>query len=328
MKNFSLIFFTIFFISFVSCKKEEAKSDQKELLSFTLKEQIDSAIIDNTDHTVMISVATNANLKKLSPKIVISEKASIKPVSGDSIDFSIGPVIFTITAEDNSTQAWQVIVNQFFPNINQKSILCIVIDNSDIMWIGTDSGLYKSYESGYLIENILSPSKILSLFYEQSSNSLWVGTDNGLSKVIMSSSGISLNVIPSINLSNQSVQTAYVDSSSKRWFGTADGLSLNKNTTWKKANFYYNLYDNLVPLDIEKASINSIASWDGDYYFATNLYGLYRTYNYNDSVDAFTGATQWGNPYNGTAITDTMFVVFVDSKGNQWMGGTNGVQVH
>jgi hypothetical protein len=84
----------------------------------------------------------------------------------------------------------------------------------------------------------------------------------------------------------------------------------------------------LVPLNIENASINSIASWDGDYYFATNLYGLYRTWGYKDSVDAFTGASQWGAPYNGAAAADTMFVVFVDSKGSQWMGGINGLQIH
>jgi ligand-binding sensor domain-containing protein len=81
-------------------------------------------------------------------------------------------------------------------------------------------------------------------------------------------------------------------------------------------------------MDFENTGINSISGWDGDYYFATNSYGLYRAFGFKDSIDAFTGATQWASPFNGNAATDTMFVVFVDSKGRQWMGGTNGVQFH
>lgn len=211
------------------------------------------------------------------------------------------------------------------PNINISSI---VVDNSNTKWVGTDNGLYKSVDNGYTLEDISIPGKVLSIFYEKSSNTLWVGSIGGLSKVVISGSDISSSVITSINLSDSSVQTAYVDSTSKRWFGAANGLSLNKNTTWKNKNFIYNALNNLVPMDIEKASINSIASWNGDYYFATNGYSLYRAKKYNEGVDAFTGATQWSSPYNGNSVTDTMFVVFVDSKGKIWMGGANGVQFH
>jgi hypothetical protein len=77
-----------------------------------------------------------------------------------------------------------------------------------------------------------------------------------------------------------------------------------------------------------KISFRPYLGCNDDYYFATNLYGLYRTWGYKDSVDAFTGASQWGAPYNGAAAADTMFVVYVDSKGNQWMGGIKGLQAH
>jgi len=214
------------------------------------------------------------------------------------------------------------------PDINSYSISSIVVDKSNTKWIGTDNGLYKTVTNGYVLEDISIPGKISTLFYEKSSNTLWVGTPAGLSKIGIGGSDISSSVISSKNLSNDSVQAIYVDSTSKRWFGSASGVTLNKNSTWKKENFIYNLLKKLVAMDIEQVSINSIACWDGDYYFATNVYGLYRAKGYNDTVDAFTGATQWFKPYNGDAAVDTMFAVYVDSKGNQWMGGTNGIQVH
>jgi len=78
----------------------------------------------------------------------------------------------------------------------------------------------------------------------------------------------------------------------------------------------------------ELFAINSIASLEGSYFFATDGGSLYRAFGYDDSVDAFSGATQWLSPYNGELLTDNMSVVFVDSQGKKWMGGSNGIQVH
>jgi ligand-binding sensor domain-containing protein len=214
-------------------------------------------------------------------------------------------------------------------DLNNYSISSIVVDQSNTKWIGTDNGLYESVDNGYELQDISIPGKILSLYYEKSSNTLWVGTSGGLSKVIINSSEISSITIPSSNFNNTSILTSYIDSSSRRWFGTGAGFSLNYNNIWKKDSFAYSsVLSEIYPMAIEIVGINSISSWGGDYYFATNTYGLYRAANFKDSIDAFTGATQWSSPYNGSAATDTMFVVFLDSKGKIWMGGTNGVQFH
>jgi hypothetical protein len=108
------------------------------------------------------------------------------------------------------------------------------------------------------------------------------------------------------------------------------GFTLNKEEIWKNDSFRINTENGRIfPMNpTEFLGINSIASWDGDYYFATSGGILFRGKNFKDSVDAFTGATQWQSPYNGQNLTDTMNVVFVDSKGQQWMGGSNGIQVH
>ena len=213
-------------------------------------------------------------------------------------------------------------------SIAQHSITAIAIDNSNTIWVGTDAGLYKSIDTVFSKVDIAISGAITSVYYEKGSSTLWIGTKSGLVKGNIGGSGLTISNIPSTSLSNPSIISAYIDLGSRKWFGTNSGFTFNYNNLWKKDSFRVNNLNKKFPMDIEQTSINSISSWDGDYYFATNTYGLYRATNFVDSIDAFSGATQWGSPYNGNAISDSMFVVFVDSKGRQWMGGTKGIQVH
>jgi ligand-binding sensor domain-containing protein len=218
--------------------------------------------------------------------------------------------------------------NKSFPNLDNRVITSIAVDKHNTKWIGTDAGLYKSTESGYSQENASNLQNILSLYYEKNTEILWVGTKSGLVKLNLANSNIVNTSVSSSDLSDNIIQTIYKDLSNRIWFGSSNGISMNLSDKWKKSKFYYNLLNELIEVEMEFMSINSISGWDGDLYFATNGYGIFRGFDYNATVDAFTGATGWEAPYNGANTTDTMFVVFVDSKGNQWMGGKSGVQVH
>jgi ligand-binding sensor domain-containing protein len=336
MKKYCNIILFLLTVACLSCTKDVTKSDKKEILTFSLKEQIDTAKIDNSGKQISILVSSSANLKKLCPQITISEKATIKPASGDTVDFSTLPVAFTVTADDNSVQEWKVYVYKsviiFRRDLNNCSISSIAIDKYDNKWIGTDSGLYRSSADGYVLEDITGSLTILSLFYEEKNELLWVGSSKGISKVAVSQSGvIDYENISTSLLSDSKVQACYSDSNSRHWFGTSNGLTLNIEEKWKKDSFTYNKRTKkliLSEIDTLHLSINSISSWDGDYYFTTNGSRLFRAENFNDSLDAFTGATQWDSEYNGHAISDTMFIVFIDSKGQHWMGGKKGIQVH
>ena len=114
----------------------------------------------------------------------------------------------------------------------------------------------------------------------------------------------------------------------RTWFGSDYGISLNKSGNYKKEYFLTNILGDQLNLDIETTKINSIGAWEGDYYFATVGGALFHAYGYSDSLDAFTGASTLGVPHNGNSITSTMYVVYVDNQGRQWFGGTDGVQVH
>jgi ligand-binding sensor domain-containing protein len=220
------------------------------------------------------------------------------------------------TPEDETIKEISAVVN------------CIAVDKNNTKWIGTNDGLYKSITGGYELVELSAPGKIYSLFYNESQNSLWIGTETGLLEAKIGSDNLTETAIPNQNLSNPKVRTMYMDDNSKLWFGSEKGLSLNYGETWKKEKFRVNIQNKLFVTEIENYTINSISSWDGDYFFATSGAKLYRAFDYNTSVDAFSGATQWDPPYNGTSITDTMFVVFIDKAGKQWMGGMEGIQVH
>lgn len=123
---FALFFVFIVSLAFATCKKEAIKSNKKDILSFALSDQTDTATIDKTNKQVSVMVKYNADLKKQAPKITVSDKATIDPASGDTVDFSTNPVTYTVTAEDNSTQGWKVSVTKTAEM--EKKILSFVLN--------------------------------------------------------------------------------------------------------------------------------------------------------------------------------------------------------
>ena len=88
-----------------------ALSPLNDITSFVLAEQTSDADIDNAMHTVDVTVLTGTNLTALTPTIATSVNATISPNSGVARDFS-DTVVYTVTAEDGSTQDWSVIVEE------------------------------------------------------------------------------------------------------------------------------------------------------------------------------------------------------------------------
>lgn len=207
-------------------------------------------------------------------------------------------------------------------------VYAIAVDQYNTKWVATEKGLYKSVPEGYELQDLEISGPVYSLFYETAGNILWIGSGSGLLKATIEGDSLTDSSIDIEKLSNPVVLAYYVDQDSRRWFGTENGISLNKGDTWKNENFRVNAESNLFPMAPENFPVNSIASINGDYFFATSGARLYRAFGYDASVDAFAGATQWSIPYNGFSVTDTMFVVFIDNEGKKWMGGKEGIQVH
>jgi len=214
-------------------------------------------------------------------------------------------------------------------DLNNIAINSIAFDNSNTMWVGTNEGLYKAVTGGYQNIYFNATTQINTLKYEASANTLWIGTNNGLSKLTnVGNTSEAIENIAVSNLSSNIINSIYVDSISAKWFGGYIGLSRNYNNSWQKANYKKWLSGDVSAALYEEYGINSIAAFNGDYYFATSGNYIWKCSNWDATVDAFSGATSWDPMYNGSAISDTMNVVFVDSKYRQWMAGNNGIQVH
>ena len=213
-------------------------------------------------------------------------------------------------------------------DLNTRHITALAIDDMNRRWVGTDTGLFKSVTTGYELIDIKLDGAVTSLAFDDVNKVLWVGTGQGIAKITASGNWNEADTIPLEKMSNKAINSIYPDSNSDTWFGTAKGITLNRSDIWQKELFKKNLSGTITALTFEKYGVNSIACWDGDCYFATNGKSVYRTFNWDETADAFSGASQLLYPYNGEALTDTMHVVFIDSKGQQWFGGQEGLQLH
>lgn len=148
-KSLPFIGCLLFMLAFaLSCSKKSSdqpssiKSAAKAILSFSITAftpAINAAITEST-HEVGIQVPANTDISKLTPSISVSEKATITPASGVMQDFS-QPVIYTVKAEDGSTQVYKVTVT-IAPAVSQA------IDCNNLPAKLTDRGTGVDYSVG------------------------------------------------------------------------------------------------------------------------------------------------------------------------------------
>ncbi|MBP6912705.1 MAG: hypothetical protein KBB86_02090 [Candidatus Pacebacteria bacterium] len=83
-------------------------SSKKEITKLTIG--INVANIDQTSNNITIEVSCRTDITKLAPVLAISDKATVNPRSGNSLDFT-NPQKYTVTAEDGSTRVYTATVN-------------------------------------------------------------------------------------------------------------------------------------------------------------------------------------------------------------------------
>lgn len=111
MKKIALLFIGFFFLISCGDKDQPVLSSEKNIISFSLwiENQRFEAIVENG--IISAKLPSDVNLTQLTPEIKISEKAIVSPQSGIVQDFS-KDVIYTVTAEDKSTQTYTVSVTK------------------------------------------------------------------------------------------------------------------------------------------------------------------------------------------------------------------------
>jgi len=107
--------------------EELSLSSETDILSFIVADQQGETEVDNELAKVMVWMPYGYDLTALEPEIVVSEGATIDPATGQAVDFSQGPVVYLVTAEDGTnTQEWEVSVLNM-PN-NEAEILSFSIE--------------------------------------------------------------------------------------------------------------------------------------------------------------------------------------------------------
>lgn len=88
----------------------EFDSSEKEILGFSLGlAQSGDVVIDKDNFTITAETTFGTDNTTLSPVITLSEYATISPESGTPVNFT-NPVIYTVSAQDLSTQEWTVTI--------------------------------------------------------------------------------------------------------------------------------------------------------------------------------------------------------------------------
>ncbi len=112
----------------------------------------------------------------------------------------------------------------------------IVDDDLGYVWVGTQDGLVrldgyesKRYAAGSKSKNALVSNYIATLAFDKSTRKLWIGSANGLSVLNLETEqfqNYKHDKYTKGSLSDNVVQSIYVDSRGKVWVGTKEGLNL------------------------------------------------------------------------------------------------------
>lgn len=103
-------------------------SSEKEIISFTIPNQVGSSIINSGAATIAITMPSGTNASALIPTFTLSPLATASPVSGISANYT-SPVVHNVTAQNGTTKAWTVTVTVLSTLSSEKEILTYSIPN-------------------------------------------------------------------------------------------------------------------------------------------------------------------------------------------------------
>jgi len=83
------------------------RSSAKAITTFSISGV--AGTIDETNHTIVVVLPLGTSVTNLTPAITVSDRAGVSPAGGMATDFT-GPKIYTVTAEDGTTQSYTVTI--------------------------------------------------------------------------------------------------------------------------------------------------------------------------------------------------------------------------
>ena len=216
--------------------------------------------------------------------------------------------------------------------ISIKTFRSVVVDNENTKWFVTEQGIVSFDGKKWVLHNKnlkVATQNVNDLAVEVSpgGQKLWIASSNGAtfaSLPLTSETDATTYLTVNTPLLSDSVKRVAVTKSPMRWFGTAKGVSAQKDDKWLKPD-----YDDYYPVELFKDyAITSMATNPGgdSLYVGTEGAGVARMMR-ND-VDAISGASvyaQWGPIL---LPSDKIYSVFIEQNGTKWFGTDKGISRH
>ncbi|SEA05555.1 Signal transduction histidine kinase [Arachidicoccus rhizosphaerae] len=214
-----------------------------------------------------------------------------------------------------------------------STVRAIASDGKDLLYIGTENGLYIYHRSTGQAENYgqsfdnnakkLNDKAIYSAFIARD-GSVWLGTYFGGINYIPSNTYAFERIMPQDNgggVSGKAVSQMMEDSSHQIWIGTEDG-GITIYDPLKDQYSYINKTSRPFYLGIN--NVHAIHSDGmGDIWVGTFLGGLHRFDLKNKTTTIYTN-----KPGDSTSLSsDNVYAVYRDSRGTLWIGTQNGVNI-
>ncbi len=271
-----------------------------------------------------------------------------------------------IVESGKTTNAFAVLVDTtiwvdystFNSNLLTNNLNAIVIDQANILWIGSnDMGLFSfdrnEFKSYPQLSSFISSNKVVSLNVDDN-NRLFIGTDEGL--VIKDGTNWEFYNKDNSGLPNNKVNKIDFDADGNIWIATLRGLAKFNNMEWTVYNQENSSIAShvLTALSIDKSSNifwlgtsdSGLIKFDGSEFsnYTTANSGILTNYissikneqgggiiwmtnlpsnNLAGGISAVEG-TSWLTGY-GNLQTDLLTSIYIDSNDNKWIASNSGV---
>ena len=263
-------------------------------------------------------------------------KMSSKPNSKNRIKIKIISSLISVLllffispdaiSQSNST------LKSFGEDITAKKFFDSTIDNNNVVWFLTESGIISFDGTTWSLHNKnseIAGKEFKDFVFDSSGNKneMIIASPDGAivaATPLDESSKSAIFTPDNSKINSKNVLGVSVSKNALQWFGTENGISAFNGSSWLENN-----YDDRYPEDIFKYFPFSTmaASNSGDsLYVGTDGGGVMRFYK-ND-VDAISGASEfaiWG-PIQ--MPSDNVFSVYIAPDGSQWIGTDEGVAKH
>ena len=202
-------------------------------------------------------------------------------------------------------------------------VKAVFVDEHGMKWFGTDRGLIRFDGNDWIDYGSQAkiPDQISDIAYQFSDYGpeMWIGSNKGVSVAAYNVDGITsathYNMANSGILSD-TIHDVMVDENNIRYFATPEGLGIFNNSTWSSI---------ARGTHIPSAGVLSLGTKNDTIYAGSDGKGVGRVIR--DDLDGYTGASYYEIPWSGLP-SNTINCVYIDSKGFQWYGTTEGASRH